>query len=154
MVQAGLWLSVTMEIVLQHLKTDDRATAMTGKDGGGARILVFEDVEETRDGLESLLKADGFRVDPARYEAEAVERARREAPRLILVGIAGSEPAVIATAARIREHAGLGEDVPIVIFSDDTVAEGAEVHIGRNVHLTRPDNFDQLNAFIHKLVNG
>jgi CheY-like chemotaxis protein len=31
----------------------------------GSLILVVEDVEETRDGIEKLLKADGYRVDPA-----------------------------------------------------------------------------------------
>src|SRR5947209_1535177 len=107
--------------------------AMTEDDNGGALILVLEDVEETRDGIEALLKADGYRVDPARHEADGVAKARRERPSLILVSLGGLEADVIATACRIRERAGLGQDVPIVIFSVDTIAEGAEVGIGRNV---------------------
>src|SRR6266511_739935 len=95
-------------------------------------ILVVEDVEETRDGIEELLKADGYRVDPARDEEDAVARAGRESPRLILVSLPGPEADVIATAGRIRRRAELSEDVPIVIFCSPTVAEGAEVEIGKN----------------------
>ena len=38
----------------------------------GSLILVVQDVEETRDGVEALLKADGYRVDAARDEEDAV----------------------------------------------------------------------------------
>jgi CheY-like chemotaxis protein len=43
----------------------------------GPLILVVEDVEETRDGIEKLLAADGYRVDPARQEEDAVTTAMR-----------------------------------------------------------------------------
>jgi CheY-like chemotaxis protein len=43
----------------------------------GMLILVVEDVEETRDGIEKLLEADGYRVDPAREEEDAIARATR-----------------------------------------------------------------------------
>jgi len=39
-----------------------------------------EDIEETRDGIEQLLTADGYRVDPARDEEDAVVRAKRTPP--------------------------------------------------------------------------
>ena len=55
----------------------------------GALILVLEDVEETRDGIEQLLNADGYRIDPARDEEDAVTRAMRERPCLILVSPGG-----------------------------------------------------------------
>jgi CheY-like chemotaxis protein len=48
-------------------------------------ILVVEDVNETRDGIEKLLKADGYRVTLARDEKDAIESAQREPPNLILV---------------------------------------------------------------------
>ena len=59
---------------------------------------------------------------------------------------------MIATACRTRERAGLGPDVPVVIFSVDTIAEGAEVDRGGNVYLTRPDNFEQLKAYVGRLL--
>ncbi len=125
---------------------------MSDEDGRGAIILVVEDVEETRDGIEDLLKSDGYRPIPARHEEDAVERARRQRPDLILVSLDGLGTDVIATARRIRRRAELGEEVPVVIFCVPTIAQGAEVEIGQNVHVTRPDNFDQLRGFLRRLL--
>jgi CheY-like chemotaxis protein len=58
---------------------------MIKEDDTGPIVLVVEDVEEIRDGIEQLLKVDGYRVDAARDERDAVLRARRERPNLILV---------------------------------------------------------------------
>ena len=124
---------------------------MAKKHDDGALILVVEDVEETRDGIEKLLKADGYRVDPARSEEDAVMRARRESPNLILVSL-GAHVDVVATVARIRARAELSDEIPIVIFCVETIAEGAEVKIGTNVYATRPDNFDQLRSFLGRLL--
>ena len=116
-------------------------------------ILVVEDVEETRDGIEKLLISDGCRVDPARDEEDAVLRARREYPNLILVSLGGPTVEVIASASRIRERAQLSELVPVVIFCIQTLSEGDEVRIEGNVYLTRPDNFDQLRALLNRLLH-
>jgi DNA-binding response OmpR family regulator len=115
-------------------------------------ILVLEDVEETRDGIEELLKADGYRVIPARTEAGAIGQAGREHPNLILVGLGGTELAVSAAARRVRERAGLSESVPIVILGSPTRPEGAEVEIGFDTYVTCPDNFDQLRALLRRLL--
>jgi len=102
--------------------------------------------------IELLLESDGYRVAPARNEDDAVRWARRERPGLILVSLAGSEATVIATAERIRQRAELGEVIPVIIFCTVSLDEGAEVGIGRNVYVTRPDNFDQLRAFLKRLL--
>ncbi len=125
---------------------------MKHKSDPSSLILVLEDVEETRDGIEILLKGDGYRVDPARHEDEAVARATLEHPSLILVGLDGGGETVMATAHRIRERAGLNLAIPVVIFYVVTIAEGAEVEIAPNVFLVRPDNFDQLRNLIHRLL--
>ena len=117
-------------------------------------ILVADDVEETRDGIERLLKADGYRVNSARSEQDAVERAERQAPDLILVSLRGPSDDTIAIARRIRQRARLGEEVLVVIFCVQSVEEGAEVALEGNVYATRPDNFDQLRGFIGRLLNG
>lgn len=120
--------------------------------GRAARILVAHDLEETRDGIEKLLTTDGYRVVPARNEHDAVERARRHRPDLILVSLAGRPVDVIASAARIRIRSGLPGEVPVVVFCLPTVIEGAEVALGENVYVTRPDNFDQLRALLGRLL--
>jgi len=116
----------------------------------GAVVLVALDIEETRDGIEKLLTADGYRVEPARNEDDAV--ACRQWPDLILVGLGGRPVDVMLSAARIRERMGLDARVPVVVFCSPAVEEGAEVAIGDNVYVTHPDNFDQLRAFLRRLL--
>ena len=119
-----------------------------------ATILVTDDVEETRDGIERLLEADGYRVDPARDEADAVERAGRHRPDLILLSPGESHADAVSSAHRIRRLAELSDDVPVVIFCVPTVDEGAEIALGRNVFVTRPDNFDQLRRLLGRVLYG
>ena len=116
-------------------------------------ILVVEDVHETRDGIEKLLMADGYRVALARDERDAIESAQRTRPNLILVGLAGSPHEVVLSAVSIRERADVEESVPVVVFCIDGIDEGDEVEIGENVHLTRPDNLNQLRGLIARLLN-
>ncbi len=117
-------------------------------------ILVVEDVAETRDGIESLLKSDNYRVTLARDERDAIASARRERPDLILVSLAGTPREVIDAARRIRERAAIVDNVPLVIFCVDEIDEGDEVAIGENVHIARPDNFNQLRNLLARLLDN
>ena len=114
-------------------------------------ILVVEDVHETRDGIEKLLKVDGYRVVLARDELDGIESAQRQRPDLILLSLAGTPSEVLICGRRIRESAAAGEEVPIVVFGFDEIAAGAEVAIGKNVHLTHPDNFNQVRDLLARL---
>ena len=116
-------------------------------------ILVGEDVKETRDGMEKLVKADGYHVTLARDEKEAIESAHRKPPNLILVSVAGLPHEVVIAARHIRELAALGENVPVVVFYIEDIDEGDEVEIGKNVYITRPDNFNQLRTLLARLLN-
>ncbi len=114
-------------------------------------ILVVEEVEETRYGIERLLTASGYQVSTARDEKEVKASLRH--PDLILISSLGLDAVqVLPTARRIRERAELGEDVPVVVFSVPSLDEGTEVGAGYNVYLTRPDNFDQLRALLSRLL--
>ena len=115
-------------------------------------ILVVEDVQETREGIEKLLLVDGYRIALARDEQDGIESARQQRPDLILVSLAGLPREVILSARRIRESAAIGEDVPVVVFCIDEIAQGDEIAIGENVHVTRPDNFNQLRDFLSRLL--
>jgi CheY-like chemotaxis protein len=117
-------------------------------------ILVVEDVHETRDGIERLLMADGYRVALARHEEDGIESARRQRPDLILVSLAGLPREVIVSARRIRDAAAIGEDVPVVVFCIEEIPEGHEVAIGKNVHVARPDNFNQLRSLLARLLSA
>ena len=116
-------------------------------------ILVVEDVHETRDGIETLLRADGYVVALARDERDAIESAQRTRPDLILISLSGSPREVVLSARSIRERADVGESVPVVVFCIDDIDEGDELAIGQNVHLTRPDNFNQLRGLMARLLS-
>ena len=116
-----------------------------------ATLMVVNDVEETRDGITLLLSSDGYQVVGARDVDDAVDQARRRRPDLILVSLDGRPVEVIRQAARIRQKAGLSDQIPVVIFCIPMIAEGAEVSIGHNLYATRPDNFNQLRAFLARL---
>ena len=115
-------------------------------------VLVVEDVAETRDGIEKLLKTDGYCVAVARDERDAIESALRTRPDLILVSLGGLPREVILTARRIRERSKVGGGVPVVVFCVEEIDEGDEIAIGENVHVTRPDNFNQLRTLITRLL--
>ena len=116
-------------------------------------ILVVEDVQETREGIEKLLLVDGYRVALARDEHDGIKSARQQRPDLILVSLAGVPREVVLSARRIRERAAIGEDVPVVVFCIDEIAQGDEIAIGENVHVTRPDNFNQLRGLLARLLH-
>ncbi|HYX28880.1 MAG TPA: hypothetical protein VE863_09945 [Pyrinomonadaceae bacterium] len=117
-------------------------------------ILVVDDVHETRYGIEKLLTADGYRVSLARDESDAIENAEQKCPDLILVSLPSSPSEVILAATRIRKVADAGEQVPVVIFCIDGIDEGDEVAIGENIHLTLPDNFNQLRGLLSRLLKA
>lgn len=126
---------------------------MTRNFNNNSTILVVEDVQETRDGIEKLLMADGYYVTLARDEADAIAQAQLRRPDLILVSLAGLPREVIASARRIRDRALIGRDLPVVIFCVVEIREGDEVALGHNLHITRPDNFNQLRSFLQRLLN-
>jgi len=127
---------------------------MTKENDMPPTILIVEDVHETRDGMEKLLIADGYRITLARDEQDAIESAQRARPDLILVSLAGLAREVILSARNIRQRARVGELVPVVVFCIEEIGEGEEVAIGRNVYITRPDNFNQLRRLLARLLSG
>jgi two-component system response regulator MprA len=156
-----VWLSVLTLKTGKSRRSDIDPTAQTEnykkalmnrEDDTSLAVLVVEDVAETRDGIEKLLKADGYRVAVARDERDAIESAQRQPPDLILVSLAGLPREVVVTARRIRERAQVGENVPVVVFCNEDIGEGEEVAIGLNVHVTRPDNFNQLRSLLTRLL--
>ncbi len=116
-------------------------------------ILVMEDVHETRDGIEKLLTADGYRVAPARDELDTIESAQHTQPDLILVSLTGLTGEVLAMVHRLRERMTVGDQIPLVVFYVEDIAEGQEVAIGGNIYLTRPDNFNQLRRLVARLLH-
>ena len=117
-----------------------------------ALILVVEDVHELSDGIERLLKTDGYRVILARDELEGIESAQLKRPDLILVNRTGLSGQVLPLVRRIRERSAIGNQIPVVFWIED-IDEGAEVALEGNVYLTRPDSFNQLRGLLARLLD-
>jgi len=118
----------------------------------GQIILVLEDVDETACLIGKMLEATGYSVALARTEEDAIMRARLQSPNLILMSLGLGPELLLATALRIRQQAALTQEIAIVIFCDPTIPEGAEMEVGKNVYVTRPDNFNQLRKLFHRLL--
>ena len=115
-------------------------------------ILVVEDVYETRAGIDTLLKTNGYRVALASAGREAINITAPERPDLILVSGSGLPNNVLVKVGRMRKEAAVGDEVPVVVFCAQDIPEGEEVAIGGNVYLTNPDNFNQLRSLIARLL--
>ena len=113
-------------------------------------ILVVEDVYETRAGIDTLLKANGYRV--ALASTEAISITRPERPDLILVSGSALPDNILVKVDGIRKEAAVGDEVPVVVFCAQDIPEGEEVAIGGNVYLTNPDNFNQLRSLVARLL--
>ena len=121
---------------------------------GNRKILVVNDAVKRRFDIEELLTRDGYRVEAARDEQKAVEKARLNSPDLMLVSLEGEVADIIAAAIRIRASAGFGDDLPIIIFCVGELKEGYEVSVEPNIYLAHPDNFNQLRDFISRLLDA
>ena len=117
-----------------------------------ALILVVEDVHEISDGIERLLKTDGYRVALARDELEAIESAQLMRPDLMLVNWTGLSGEVLATVRRIRKQSAVEDQIPVIFWVED-INEGEEVALEGNVYLTRPDSFNQLRVLLARLLD-
>jgi DNA-binding response OmpR family regulator len=116
----------------------------------GQLILVVEDDYETRAGIDTLLKANGYRV--ALASTEGISSTRPERPDLILVSGSALPDNILVKVDRIRRDAAVGDEVPVVVFCAQDIPEGEEVAIGGNVYLTNPDNFNQLRSLVARLL--
>ncbi len=115
-------------------------------------ILVIEEEEETRYGIKRLLIASGYQVDTAKNEPEAVLRLGLYRPDLVLVSGSLHAMQALPVARQMRQHAGVGAEVPVVFFCVTSLEEGAEIAAGLNIFLIWPDNFDQLRALLNRLL--
>ena len=59
---------------------------------------------------------------------------------------------ILATVCRIRERPAVGDQIPVVFWVED-IDEGEEVAVGGNVHLMRPDSFNQLRGLLARLLD-
>ena len=116
-------------------------------------VLVVEDFEDNRFMMRRLLEMSGYRVLEAINGEEAVEMAERERPGLILMDLSLPLLDGLAATRRIRQHEELRE-VPIVAVSAHDTADfhADALAAGCNDYVTKPIDFDQLEALLGRLL--
>jgi CheY-like chemotaxis protein len=116
-------------------------------------IMVVEDFEDNRFMMRRLLEMSGYQVLEAINGEEAVEIAKREHPHLILMDLSLPLLDGLAATRRIRQEAAL-RDVPIVAVSAHDTADfhADALAAGCNDYVTKPIDFDQLEALLGKLL--
>jgi two-component system cell cycle response regulator DivK len=116
-------------------------------------VMVVEDFEDNRFMMRRLLEMSGYRVLEAINGEEAVELAHRERPELILMDLSLPQLDGLAATRRIRQHSDL-RDVPIVAVSAHDTADfhADALAAGCNDYVTKPIDFDQLEALLDRLL--
>ena len=137
------------EIISEMTPERDKSTDV----GVNQTVLVVEDFEDNRFMMRRLLEMSGYHVLEAINGEEAVEMAERERPGLILMDLSLPLLDGLAATRRIRQHEAL-RDVPIVAVSAHDTADfhADALAAGCNDYVTKPIDFDQLEALLGRLL--
>jgi CheY-like chemotaxis protein len=116
-------------------------------------VLVVEDFADNRFMMRKLLEMSGYQVVEAVDGREAVEMAERARPDLILMDLSLPRLDGLDATRRIRELEGLSA-VPIVAVSahDTNDFHADALAAGCNEYVTKPIDFDELDALVKKLL--
>jgi CheY-like chemotaxis protein len=128
------------------------APKVTGREPNGNTILIAEDHADSREALGALLEAFGFTVLLAGNGVEAVDRARRDQPDLILMDV--MMPALDGIEAT-RQIRGFPESchIPIITLTALDQARESALEAGANDFLSKPINsgvlVNMVNSWLH-----
>jgi two-component system cell cycle response regulator DivK len=120
-----------------------------------ARILLVEDQEMNRDMLSRRLKKRGYEVSMAVDGAEGVEKARSEAPDLILMDM--SLPVMDGwEATRTIKGDEATRAIPVVALTAHAMSTDREkaMEAGCDAYETKPVDLPRLLETMEKLLEG
>jgi CheY-like chemotaxis protein len=125
---------------LENLNRDRRPT-----------ILLVEDFDDTRLMMKLWLSRSGYRVIEAENGEEAVARAERELPDLIIMDVMMPGLNGLDATRRIRQHQAL-RDIPIVAVSAYGANEYRKIALeaGCTEYVSTPFDPVELKALIKK----
>jgi CheY-like chemotaxis protein len=116
-------------------------------------VLLVEDTEDNRVMMRRLLEMSGYRVSVAINGAEAVQKAERVSPQVILMDL--SLPVIdgLAATRQIRNVPRLKEVPIIAVSAHDTMDFHAEaLAAGCDAYITKPIDFDELQGLIEQML--
>ena len=118
-------------------------------------FLVVEDFEDSRFMMRRLLEMAGYLVLEASDGEQAVRMALEKRPALILMDLSLPKLDGLAATRKIRKQRGFGR-LPIVAVSahDSPQTRAEALAAGCNEYITKPIDFDNLNAVLKRYVTG
>jgi PAS domain S-box-containing protein len=127
----------------------------TGKAAGALRVLLVDDHQLVRQGLESVLKGyeDLMIVGEAADGQEAVERARRLRPDVIVMDVNMPRMDGIEATRRIKQDLP-GTAVIGLSVNMNTHVEKAMRDAGASAYLTKETAVEDLHAVIHEVLHA
>lgn len=122
----------------------------------GMTILLVDDDYECRRLMRQDLELKGYSVKTADGERDAIERASCVRPDMILLEMGKvSSLQTLDMGCRIRSDARAGDNVKVVVYADradETVSEGGEVSMGPNEYVILPEDSEQLECFLTRIL--
>ena len=122
-----------------------------------ATILLIDDNDDCRVLMKRGLERYGYQVKTAYDESDAIERASCVRLDMILLEMGRVSPLqTLDMGYRIRSDAKVGDEVKIVVYADradEMVSVGGEVSLGPNEYVILPEDGDQLESFLARILN-
>jgi CheY-like chemotaxis protein len=116
-------------------------------------VLLAEDSQDTRSMLKRAFELKGYEVFEAEDGKEALEKARRYKPSLIVIDL--NMPVVdgLQAVRNLRELEGAGEQIPVVAITafDVPGMEAAALETGCDKYLSKPLDLEELDRVLRSL---
>lgn len=117
------------------------------------RILLVESTkDEMRGQMEPTLKEEGYEVDCAGDEREAVWCIERSRPHMILVTLKGPPGWLLPLAREIRDFGGLTARTPVVVYSHAAAEQGYQEELPNNIFVLAPGDLNELRRKIRRIL--
>ncbi len=115
------------------------------------RVLVVDDEEGARSGLEKLLRLEGYEVDTAPDGLAALERAAEQPPDVVVTDLKMPRMDGMALMERLRAQ-WPGMPVIVVTAFGDVGSAVAAMRQGAEHYLIKPVDFDELQVAIDRAI--
>ncbi len=122
---------------------------MSGK--SKIRVLVVDDEEAARSGLEKLLRLEGYEVETAADGVAALERAAETCPDVVVTDLKMPRMDGIELLGKLRAQY---PDLPVIMVtaSHDVASAVAAMRQGAEHYLMKPVDFDELQVAVDRAI--
>ena len=123
------------------------------KKGSVAKILVVEDNQDNREMVVKVLKFNGYEVIEAVDGEEGIEKAKTEAPALILLDIYLPKMDGYEVAKRLKGDTGL-KDIPVIALTAHAMKGNREQALaaGCDGYISKPIDIRELPKQIEQFL--